>query len=52
MIMYRQSNTIATGGCPRGGGGAPESVMITIKGFLMKIMLEDMMGADAPQPPL
>jgi hypothetical protein len=52
MIMFRQYDTIATGGCPGGGGGAPKSVMITIKGFPMKITLEDMMGADAPKPPL
>jgi hypothetical protein len=70
--MYRQYDTIVTGGCPGSGGGvcivvhqdhadkknpsgffeSPESVMITIKGFPMKITLEDMMGADAPIPPL
>ena len=34
MIVYRQYDTIATGGYPGGGGRAPGSVMITIKCFL------------------
>jgi len=34
MIVYRQYDTIATGGYPGGGSRAPGSVMITIKYFL------------------
>jgi hypothetical protein len=43
----------ASGDPDRDDIGGKKGVIITMKrGFLMKIMLEDMMGADAPIPPL